>query len=81
MPEKMGALYYVIAAAAVVVAAIAAFFLGITYRKKVSEREISSAEEEATRIINEAIKTAENTNALVVYFISDIIKPPITQEG
>ncbi|MBP5167470.1 MAG: ribonuclease Y [Oscillospiraceae bacterium] len=60
MPEKMGALYYVIAAAAVVVAAIAAFFLGITYRKKVSEREISSAEEEATRIINEAIKTAEN---------------------
>ncbi|MBO4331372.1 MAG: ribonuclease Y, partial [Oscillospiraceae bacterium] len=56
----MGALYYVIAAAVAVVAAAAAFFLGITYRKKVSEREISSAEEEATRIINEAIKTAEN---------------------
>ncbi|MCR4772559.1 MAG: ribonuclease Y [Oscillospiraceae bacterium] len=56
----MGALYYVIAAAVVLVAAVAAFFLGITYRKKVSEREISSAEEEATRIINEAIKTAEN---------------------
>lgn len=38
---------------------IIAFFLGIKYRKKVSEREISSAESEATRIINEAIKTAE----------------------
>jgi ribonuclease Y len=43
-----------------VVAFIAAFFLGITYRKKVSEREIQSAEEQATRIINDAIKSAEN---------------------
>ena len=31
------------------------FPLGIRYRKKVSEKEISSAEEEGTRIINEAI--------------------------
>jgi len=38
----------------------AAFFLGITYRKKISEREISSAEDEAKRIINESIKSAEN---------------------
>lgn len=44
----------------VVVFAAVAFFLGITYRKKVSEREISSAEEEARRIINEAIKTGES---------------------
>ncbi len=36
------------------------FALGFLYRKKVSEREISSAEEEAKRIINEGIKTAEN---------------------
>lgn len=35
------------------------FPLGIRYRKKVSEREISSAEEEGRRIINEAIKSAE----------------------
>ena len=42
------------------VAVAAAFFSGITYRKKVSEREISSAEEEARRIINEAIKTGES---------------------
>ena len=44
---------------AVVVAAIS-FFLGITYRKKVAEKEISSAEEEARRIINEAIKGSES---------------------
>jgi ribonuclease Y len=35
------------------------FLIGITYRKKVSEREISSAEDEAKRIINESIKAAE----------------------
>ena len=33
---------------------------GIAYRKKVAEREISSAEEEAKRIINESIKSAES---------------------
>lgn len=38
----------------------AAFLLGVLYRKRVSEREIQSAEEEAKRIINESIKTAEN---------------------
>ena len=35
-------------------------FLGIRIRKNVAEREISSAEEEARRIINEAIKGAES---------------------
>jgi len=42
------------------VAIIVAFLLGIKYRKNVSEREISSAEEEAKRIINESIKSAES---------------------
>ncbi len=55
-----GPIYYVISVIAVVVAAAAAAYLGYTYRRKISEREISSAEEEATRIINEAIKSAEN---------------------
>ena len=41
-------------------ALVVGFFLGILYRKRVSEREIQSAEEEAKRIINESIKTAEN---------------------
>jgi len=36
------------------------FGLGIGYRKRVSEREISSAEAEATRIINEAIRSGES---------------------
>lgn len=43
-----------------IVLVIAAFFLGITYRKKVSEREIQSAEEKAKRIINDSIKAAES---------------------
>jgi ribonuclease Y len=42
------------------VAFVVAFMLGIQYRKRVSERDISSAEEEAKRIINESIKSAEN---------------------
>ena len=36
------------------------FGLGIVYRKKVAEREIGSAETEATRLINEAIRSGEN---------------------
>ncbi len=36
------------------------FAFGIAYRKKVAEREIGSAEAEATRLINEAIRSGEN---------------------
>ncbi len=43
-----------------VVGLAVAFPLGYRYRKNVSEKEISSAEEEGKRIINEAIKSAEN---------------------
>ena len=35
------------------------FLIGTAYRKKVAEREIGSAEAEATRIINEAIRNSE----------------------
>ena len=42
-----------------VVSAVVFFFVGIGFRKKVAEREIGSAEEEATRILNDAIKSAE----------------------
>ncbi len=38
----------------------AGFGLGIVYRKKVAEREIGSAEAEATRLINEAIRSGES---------------------
>ena len=43
-----------------VVGCVIGFPLGIRYRKNVSEKEISSAEEEGKRIINEAIKNAES---------------------
>ena len=51
---------WIVAAAAFVVAAVLFFLLGIRYRKRVAEKEISSAEAEATRIINEAIKSSES---------------------
>ncbi len=44
----------------VVVFCVIGFVSGMTYRKKVAEREISSAEDEAKRIINDAIKSAES---------------------
>ena len=43
-----------------IVLAIIGFAVGIAYRKRVSERAIGSAETEATRIINEAIHSAES---------------------
>ena len=42
------------------VAAVIAFFLGVKYRMKVAEAELGSAEEEAKRLISDAIKTAES---------------------
>ena len=36
------------------------FLIGMIYRKKVAEREIGSAEMEATRLINEAIRSGES---------------------
>ena len=47
-------------AAGFVAGGVIFFILGVTYRKKVAEKEIGSAEEEAKRIINEAIKGGEN---------------------
>ena len=46
--------------AGIAVSAAVFFFLGISYRKKIAEKEISSAEEEARRILNEAIKSSES---------------------
>ncbi len=54
------ALYFILPIAGLLVGAIVFFFLGILYRKRVAEKEITSAEEEAKRIINEAIKSAES---------------------
>ena len=46
--------------AILVVVAIIAFVLGIAFRKRVAEKTIKSAEEEAKRIVNDSIKTAES---------------------
>ena len=43
-----------------VVSGIAFFLIGMIYRKKVAEKEIGTAEDEARRILNEAIKSAES---------------------
>ena len=42
-----------------VVAGAAGYFIGYNNRKKTAEAQIGSAEAEATRLVNEAIKTAE----------------------
>ena len=52
----------------IVAAAAIAFILGVVYRKKVAEREIASAEDEAKRIINESIKSADIGLAKCVRF-------------
>ncbi len=43
-----------------VIAAIVFFIIGSLHRKKIAEKAIGSAEEEAKRIVNDAIKAAEN---------------------
>ena len=56
----MDPLYVILPLAGLLIGAIIFFLVGIAYRKKVAEREIGSAEQEATRILNEAIKSSEN---------------------
>lgn len=50
----------IISLVVIIIVAIVAFIIGMFYRKRFSEREISSAEDEAKRIINESIKSAES---------------------
>ncbi|MCI6728726.1 MAG: ribonuclease Y [Candidatus Faecousia sp.] len=56
----MGPITIVLLIVGFLVVAVVCFLGGTMYRKKVAEREIGSAEEEATRIINEAIRSGEN---------------------
>ncbi len=56
----MGPLEIVLIALGGIVLAVVGFACGIAYRKRVGEREITSAEAEATRIINEAIRSGES---------------------
>ena len=52
--------YFLLIGVGVLAVAVIFFLVGFVYRKKVAEREIGSAESEATRIINEAIRGGEN---------------------
>ncbi len=45
--------------AAAIVFGLAGVFIGIAYRKNVAEKQIGSAEQEANKIVSEAMKTAE----------------------
>ncbi len=56
----MGILGYILIVLAVLAGMALAFLGGIFYRKKVAEAEIGSAETEATRLINEAIRSGES---------------------
>ena len=58
MPQNIG--IYVIGIVILLALLVIGFLLGVLFRKKVAEREISSAEDEARRIINEGLKTAES---------------------
>lgn len=58
MPDKF-ILYLIAFIVGVLVLLVIGFVFGIAYRKRVAEREIGSAEDEAKRIINESIKSAE----------------------
>ena len=53
-------LFIVIIVACVVVAAAAGAVIGVIYRKKVAEVTIGSAQQEATRIVNDAVSKAES---------------------
>ena len=56
----MGPFEIAMIAIGVVVGIAVGFAIGVAYRKKVAEREIGSAEQEATRLINEAIRSGES---------------------
>ena len=52
--------FFIGAVAAAVILFIVGFRLGITYRKKVAEAELGSAEEQAKNVLNDAYKSAES---------------------
>ncbi|MBE6943668.1 MAG: ribonuclease Y [Ruminococcaceae bacterium] len=56
----MEPIHVILIVLAAVVGGLGGFFGGVIYRKRVGEREIGSAEQEATRLINEAIRSGES---------------------
>ncbi len=66
-------LYAIIAVCSALVAGVACFFAGIAYRKSKAEAAIGSANQEATRIINQALTTAEQKKKEAVLEAKDEI--------
>ncbi len=56
----MQPILYVVFAAVAVLLAVIGFFAGAAYRRKAAENAIGSAEDEAKRILSDAMKTAES---------------------
>ena len=56
----MQPILYVVFAAVAVLLAVIGFFAGSAYRRKAAENAIGSAEDEAKRILSDAMKTAES---------------------
>lgn len=65
--------------AAGIICLVAGFAGGFKYRKNVAEKEISSAETEATRIINEAIKAGETKQKEAILEAKDEIHKQRTE--
>ena len=66
-----GSLTYIIAGAVAFVCAVVGFVSGMAYRRKSAEGTIGSAEEEARRILNEAMKNAESRKKEVLLEAKD----------
>ncbi len=64
---------YIIGGAVSIVFAILGFFIGSAYRRKSAEATIGSAEDEAKRILNDAMKTAESKKKEVLLEAKDEI--------
>ena len=66
-------LFYIVSAVIAIAVGIACFYGGVAYRRKVAEARIGSAEDEAKRIVNDAIKSAEQKRKEVVIEAKDEI--------
>ena len=71
--------YILVGVLSFLVALALGLFLGYRYRKSAAEKEIGSAETEATRIINEAIKAGETKKREAILEAKDEIHKQRTE--
>ena len=67
---------YVIGGVVAVICAVAGFVFGSLHRRKSAEATIGSAEEEARRILSDAMKTAESRKKEALLEAKDEIHQP-----